>query len=373
MGMGVSLAVWAGPALGGEGGGEEGLPAPQPSPHTPKPCKAARGLVPSKGGHRGDTQTPTAHPHGWSPPSRAAGSMWGSSSPFTMSIPALGSLPSPLQGPYPSLHPCARAARGGSCGGPQCAASSPRARPWSRGTACRCSGPACAPTRCGCWTSVLQGREKREARRPPARSVLGGAVLEPPRWWETCRVRGGRPQVPAASCWVLWGSDQTVLWGQEHPHSEPHMHGVPSPRMKPQMWQQEARLCPLVPTSLCLSVVSPHPMERSFQLQGWGGSSPSSCGSSFSCCFCPWAPEEPARWLPGVPLLTPHLQPYLGSIPSPQLPKMREPALPLRSPGVAQPRGASPSPCSPPAAHRPPKVTESSPQPVGAKLTCGHS
>lgn len=55
----------------------------------------------------------------------------------------------------PCLCPCAQLVLR-SCGAPRCAASSPPARRWSRGTACRCSGPACAPTRCGCWRSALE-------------------------------------------------------------------------------------------------------------------------------------------------------------------------------------------------------------------------
>lgn len=162
-------------------------------------------------------------------------------SPLPLSIPAVRIPPAirpPRPGPYPSLRPGARVAAG-SCGGPRCAGSSPPARRWSRGTACRCSGPACAPTQCGCWRSALQGRARREAQRSPTSPLprLGRGMLcpgPPPRppasgshaKWQH-RVQGRRPRVPAASCWVPWGSAQLVLREQEPPCSEPHMHRGP--------------------------------------------------------------------------------------------------------------------------------------------------
>lgn len=248
---------------------------------------------------------PTAHPHGRSLPSRAAGStlpMWGSS-PFPTSIP-----PAPPQRPYPSLRPCARAARGGSCGGPRCAASSPRARPWSRGTACRCSGPACAPTRCGCWTSVLQGRARREARRaPPAPGTAG------------------------------------------------ILRGVPSPQRKPQCGSREQGCVPRPRPPLCPS--SLRTRGAKFPAPGLGGSSPSSCRSPF-CCSAHGRRRNQLGGSRGGAAADP---------PSPTLPGQ----LPLFA--APENEGACPPSWGLSQPLQPPKVTESSPHPVGAQLTCGHS
>lgn len=73
---------------------------------------------------------------------------------YAAHLPTTPQLPT---GTYPSRHPAGWAGAG-SCGDPRYAASSPPARRWSRGTACRCSALACAPTRCGCWRSGLQHR-----------------------------------------------------------------------------------------------------------------------------------------------------------------------------------------------------------------------
>lgn len=191
-----------------------------------------------------------------------------------------GSLPLPPPvGPYPSRCPCGRAA-GGSCGGPRCAGSSPRVRRWSRGTACRCSGPACAPTRCGCWRSALQGRARREAQRSPP----------PPRHGSRagCRVLGAMARDGCHGARI-----SRRQRGQETPHSEPRIHWrFPSQWKNAKCGSRERGCAPPGP-DIPLLVTSPHgAKDSSFQpCLGAGGtgedSSPSSSSSSFSCCFCP--------------------------------------------------------------------------------------
>lgn len=268
-----------------------------------------------------------------------------------------GSLPLPPPvGPYPSRCPCGRAA-GGSCGGPRCAGSSPRVRRWSRGTACRCSGPACAPTRCGCWRSALQGRARREAQRsPPPRAM--GAVL------------GAGCSVP----WLVMGAtglgSAGANGGRRPLTPSPASIGGSLPNGRtPNVGAGSEAVPPPALTSLCWS---PLRMELrtavsnpALELGGLGRTRAQAAPAAPSPAASALRTRLGASW--GHTASDPRcLRAYLGSIPSPcgshngrSLPS---PCAPLYSLGsITAPRGASPIPCSP--HHHPPPPPSDRKQP----------
>lgn len=227
------------------------------------------------------------------------------------------------------------------------------------------------------------------ARWPPA-TAWRSCAQEPPL--PAGAVQSGAGQVaPGAGCIVLgaMGLGSAGAMGAGAPlRSESHMHGDPLPKGGTPYLGAGSKAVPPGP-DLPLAIVSPHPME-----QGAAGSSPASglgqpgrlkpkqllqlllllllplgAGGTSLGDSCGWGGGAAGN-------APPHLRAYLGSIPSPRGSQKRG-----SPPSPSALRGASwhlvgplPSPVAPPLppANLPP-VTESSPQPVGAKLTWSHS
>lgn len=239
------------------------------------------------------------------------------------------------------------------------------------------------------------GRGGKHSARPPAprrargRGVGEGAVPRSPppasgsHAKRQRRVQGRRPRVLAASCWVPWGSDRLVLWGAGATLLRaPRAQRSPPHGGNPKSGSRERGCAPWPRPPFAHHLSAPHGVKSSGLQPSLGagvigGLSPSSRCSSFSCCFSPRALEEPGWVVPGgvqpaTPLLS---EPTWAASPSPRSSQKRwSPPSPSALWGASwHPMEPLPSPVAPPATHPPPPVTESSPQPVGAKLTWSHS
>lgn len=140
----------------------------------------------------------------------------------------------------------------------------------------------------------------------------GGCAREPPptsgsHAKQQRRVQGRRPRVPAASCWVPWGSDRLVLWGGGAGATllrAPHAQRSPPHGGNPKSGSRERGCAPWPRPPSAHHLSAPHGAKSSGLQPGlgagvMGGLSPSSRCSSFSCCFSPWALEEPGWGVPG--------------------------------------------------------------------------